>query len=478
MNGPAFRWNDRKRFLCAAAMAAVFLLLAGGANALANTIWCVTKTAYVPNPACTPATTFTTISAVLTPTTPHPTPPGPVMPFDVIVVAPGYYNESLLVIVANVSILGAQAGRDARVGRWNPANESIVDSTNQESGPPPALGGGAAFLVVNNNVTIDGFTIQGGGVVTPPTSVGINASGIFAEAADVQILNNIIQNNALGVFLAGEGALVEYNLFKTNNSGAAGSGLSPFSSTTGFGIADLGTYCTITENEFKGNGAAAVYILGATATEVTKNTSEKDGAFAVLHACAECSFSHNQGQDFAPNLPLPAPLVSSSPQQADAAIDVGGSPEWLRINDNDVEEGRTAGYNGIAFSVIFSSPGPCTNCQVSNNTVKRFAGNGIVVETKGTLPGVTTLMQSSISGNDVEGNGNDGILIEEGASDALNTLVDNEAKGNHTNDCEDDTYLITPYPIPIGTADTLNTWFNNIGSLSDPAGLCAPRSWH
>jgi hypothetical protein len=105
---------------------------------------------------------------------------------------------------------------------------------------------------------------------------------------------------------------------------------------------------------------------------------------------------------------------------------------------------------------------------VSNNRIKRFAGNGIVAEA---YSGIGTLPYSSISGNDVEENGNDGILIEESSGNAYNSLVDNEAEGNHVNDCEDDTYQL---PSGAGTAGTFNVWFNNIGSLSSPAGLCAP----
>jgi hypothetical protein len=454
-------------------MAAVFLLLGGGTNALANTIWCVTKTAVVPNPACTPATTFSTISGVFY--TPRPTPPGPVLPFDVIVVAPGYYNESVLIPVDNVSLFGAQAGKDARVGRHG--GESIVDATNQESGAPPATGLGAAFFVGGDHVTIDGFTIEGGGVVTPPTSLGGYASGIFAPAAGARILNNIIKNNAVGVFSASAYGLVEYNLFKTNNAGKAGASLAPLSLMWGFGLAQISAAgVAITENEFKGNGAAALFVYEATASNVTKNTSENDGALGVILECTFCSFSHNQGQDFCPNLPV----TGVGGQQADAAIDVGYNTA-LQINDNDLEEGRTTGYSGIAFTTIFG-PGVCSNCEVSNNTVKRFAGNGIVAETKGTLPGSPTLGSSMISGNDVEHNGNDGILIEEGDGNYHNTVADNQAEGNHMYDCEDDTYLITPPPFsPItGTAGTANTWFNNIGSLSDPAGLCAipTPTWH
>jgi parallel beta-helix repeat protein len=448
-------------------MAAVFVILAGGANALAlrpSVVWCVTKTSYVPNPACTPATTFTTITAVLS----NSSPPGPIASFDVIVVAPGYYNESVEITNPNISIFGAQAGRDARVDRWNPANESIVDATNQES-TSGVGGGGAAFRVGASNVTIDGFTIEGGGVVTT-NPLGPNASGIYVgDYPSVQILNNIIQNNAVGVFLSASlSSLVEYNLFKTNNAGAAGVGTGLFSSMAGFGLAaNDPQWDAITENQFKGNMATAIDMLYGTDMQVTNNTSEKDGAFAVLVGGQGNSVSHNQGQNFCPKLPLPETTPSSLP--AEAAIDVGRGGEYLQVNDNDLEEGRTAEYNGIAFSIYFGS-GYCLNCEVSNNKIKQFAGDGIIAETMG---GSETLNSSLITGNDVERNGYDGILIANGLN-YNNTFADNLAEGNHVNDCEDYTYYGTP---GIGTGDTHNTWFNNIGPISDPPGICAPRMW-
>jgi uncharacterized protein with beta-barrel porin domain len=242
----------------------------------------------------------------------------------------------------------------------------------------------------------------------------------------------------------------------------------------GFGIAGLGSNgAAISENKFEGNWAAATDFYACFVIEVTKNTSEKDGAFAVVNSTQSSFLSQNQGRDFRPNAPLPfygAPQV-----QADAAIDVG-SAGFLQINDNDLEDGRTTGYSGIAFSTIFGGAA-CFFCQVNDNTVKRFAGNGIVAETTTPVPGNGTLTFSTISGNDVEENGNVGILIEESTGNSGNTVVDNEVRGNDANDCEDDTYLTSPSP-PVGTAGTINTWFNNIGSSSLPAGLCGPGVSH
>jgi len=110
---------------------------------------------------------------------------------------------------------------------------------------------------------------------------------------------------------------------------------------------------------------------------------------------------------------------------------------------------------------------PFQACSVNNNKVKRFPKNGIVAEDS-----TGTLYDSTISGNDVEDNGQDGILIEAGSDSYDNVLFGNKTEGNHTNDCEDDT--IGSGLTLIGSLGTANTWFNNIGSSSNPTGLCTP----
>jgi hypothetical protein len=130
---------------------------------------------------------------------------------------------------------------------------------------------------------------------------------------------------------------------------------------------------------------------------------------------------------------------------------------------------------------VFGAFPACEDCVVSNNRIKRFAGNGIVAEA---AEGTGTLYLSSISGNEVKDNGNDGILMElsrvpvntraaetSEAYNSDNALLHNEAEGNHNYDCEDDTTGSM-------TAGTANIWFNNIGSLSSPRGLCTLGKWH
>jgi hypothetical protein len=463
MNRLRIRLDDQKGFVFSAAMVAVFVLLAGGSNALATnayTVWTVSKAST--NSACVypGTTTCNTIGSAV----------GVASPGDVIVVGPGKYNESVEVGTSNLSIFGAQAGRDARVDRHDLSKESIVDATGQGSGP----GDGAAFYVYGDYVVIDGFTIQGG-------TSGDFASGIFLwgysgtyYAQNARLVNNIIQNNAIGIdlYYYVYAPLIEYNLFKTNNCGTVDSTYSYPAYGPGYGIVGYyGPYYagTITENAFEENLAAAIFLYYSEDLEITKNTSENDGSFVVLDYCYYTFVDHNQGQDFG--------AKGSSPWYSDVyfdgAIDLIYYNEYIQINDNDLEKGSIPNYNGIAFSNLYYQDYVCAYCQVSNNTVTGFEGNGIVAETAGTTSEyVSTLEYSAITGNDVEDNGNDGILIQAGEYNYYNTLFDNRAKGNRLHDCEDDTSGTFS-----GTPPTADTWFNNIGTTNSPAGLCTARGW-
>jgi hypothetical protein len=442
MNRLRIRLTDQKRFVCSAALAAVLVLLAGGAKALAttNAVWCVPNTKI--STACTSGDGKAHIQDAVSAASPG----------DIILVGPGHYNETVDIQASNMSIFGAQAGKDARVDRNDPSKESIVDA----SGTPYGSGNGAAFYVNEQNVVIDGFTIQGG-------TTGNAASGIYVSGENAQILNNVIQNNAVGVYLDWEEAvLIEYNLFKTNNKPTAGSWDYDVVGMAGFGIAGgLEDGDAISENAFEGNLAAAMYSYDSYEGAVTENTSKDDGSFVFFYNCQYTVFSHNQGQDFGAKGFLPV----YSTYDADAAIDLVYYNYQLQINDNDLEEGNTAGYNGIAFNSTITPPDyVCEYCQVSGNTIKRFPGNGIVAEPYSSS---ATLYYSIISRNYVEDNGNDGILIGLAPDNEYNSLFDNKMEGNHVFDCADD----TTGPLTLGT---YNTWFNNSGGLRYPTGLCVP----
>jgi hypothetical protein len=443
------RLNDQKRFVCSAAMAAVFVLLAGGANGLAApTVWCVPSLSV--NPSCTMAPTPHTISKAVSLASSG----------DTIIVGPGTYNESVTINAA-ITLLGAQAGNDARVNRHDPAKESTVDATGK---------GSSAFYVHEESVVIDGFTVEGAHSYGSPTPY---PAGIYVGSYKyVQVLNNILQNSSTGVYQYGGGQdVIEHNLFRNNNEGGE--------VDSGYGIFLNGVpYVVITENEFTGNKAAAVGSMNETQdASITNNTSENDGSFVIFINTYWTHFSHNHGKNFGHTGVLPA-LPGPPPIYADAAVVIGPGNLFLVISDNDLEKGEAPISNGIAFTTVFgTSTAPNANwyLNVINNKIERFPGNGIVAEEElvsSTPTGTLYGPGSFIVGNKVSDNGLDGIFIQ-GASTYNSSipLDDNEAEGNHVFDCHDTS-------TGTGTLGTGNTWLNNTGNLSYPTGLCTPGRGH
>ena len=448
--------NNRRRFVISAAMGAVFVLLAGGANAGAPpvTVRCVPNLSV--NPSC--AVAYGTISLAVS----------NAFSGDAIFVGPGPYNESVTIMDEpghsrdGLSLFGAQAGNDARVDRHGP--ESIVNGM-----------GNPAFIVSANSVAIDGFTVTGG-----TATAGIYPGGILVGSTTTtpyfaQVLNNILDGNGTGVYLyQANSPLVEHNLFR-NNTAAAGA--SAGVKWVGFGVVSTGvTSPVINENEFTGNKMAAIIVAGGSNVLITNNTSENDGSFVLYANTNQCLFSHNQGKNFGHKGVLP--LVSTSVGSpfsinADAAVDVGPGNSNLVISDNDLEKGEAPISNGIAFTTAFAGTplgsSPNSNVNVRNNKIKGFPENGIVAEEQS---GTGTLVFSWIVGNEVLDNGSDGIFIEgAGVNNHNNELFDNEAEGNHLLDCDDTT-------AGGGTLATWDAWFNNTGNSSSPAGLCTPGRGH
>jgi hypothetical protein len=441
-------------------MAAVFVLLAGGANALAiiihvQTVWTVSKSSSVSACVYPSATTCNNITSAV----------GAASSGDAIIVGPGTYNESVTITTPALSLLGAQAGNDARVGRHDPTKESIVNATGQ---------GNPAFVVNANYVVIDGFTVTGGTLPGSPTHLpgGIFVGSVAGGYYWAQFLNNIIEKNGPGVYLYGApsspppapcpSALIEHNLFSDNNYGTG--------TWNGFGIVTQGGVLPplITENAFTANKMTAMIFLGSVNVTVTNNTSESDGAFVLFAGTNQCLFSHNQGKNFGREGVLPV-VVSSHTIYADAAVDIGPANSSLVISDNVLERGEAPISNGIAFTTAFAATPygttPNVNVNVKNNSIEGFPGNGIVAEeqTGGTVYG------SWIVGNEVWNNGADGILID--ANNLNIWFFDNKAEGNHTLDCNDAS-------TGSGTLGTADSWFNNIGNLSFPTGLCTPGRGH
>ncbi|GGG03923.1 hypothetical protein GCM10010912_55890 [Paenibacillus albidus] len=126
--------------------------------------------------------------------------------FDTILVAPGVYNETIIVN-KTIQLHGAQSGVDART-RF-PLAESTITGNNASG----------VVQVTADNVVIDGFTVQnnsaGPGITTSPLTSGY------------WIFNNIIQNNVLGLYLNSSGltfSQARFNLIQSNNQPGAATG--------------------------------------------------------------------------------------------------------------------------------------------------------------------------------------------------------------------------------------------------------------
>ena len=435
--------NNQRGFVISTAMAAVLVLLAGGANAGAPppiTVRCVPNVSI--NPGCVVA--YSTISLAVT----------NALSGDAIFVGPGTYNESVTISTPGLSLFGAQAGNDARLDRHGA--ESIVNGM-----------GSPAFIVSADYVVIDGFTVTGG----TATAAGALPGGILVGSTSAaiqwaQVLNNVIEENGTGVYLGkANSPLVEHNLLRNNNTGAG--------MWVVLGIVSNGvTFPVINENELTGNKMAAIFVGGGGNAVVTNNTSENDGSFVLYASTNQCLFSHNRGKNFGHKGVLPI-VVNSTPYYADAAVDVGPNNSYLVISDNDLENGEAPISNGIAFTTAFASSPlgttPSYNVFVKNNEIKGFPENGIVAEQQS---GTGTLLYSFIGGNKVRDNGSDGIIIEgAGVNNHNIELFNNEAEGNHLLDCDDTTS-------GGGTLGAWDAWFNNAGNSSSPPGLCTPGRGH
>lgn len=126
----------------------------------------------------------------------------------------GSYAEQVTVS-KTLTIEGVEAGVDARTNiRREAGVESIVTGTKLSNGSYSA-----GFIISANDVTIDGFTVQGETNQDLAVGAGIVIS---PRISGTHILNNIIQNNVSGLFLANysstDPAIIQHNIFRGNNN--------------------------------------------------------------------------------------------------------------------------------------------------------------------------------------------------------------------------------------------------------------------
>jgi len=274
---------------------------------------------------------------------------------DTISVAAGTYPELApgpLTINKTLTLAGAQAGVDARFPR---GAESIITDAQGTS-------------VAADGVVIDGFTVQDS-IISAFTGFGI---WINPGRSGTQIVNNIIQDNIVGVGLANLNAqaVIQHNLIRNNNvpGGATGTGIY----TDEFAGGPLVRNVLIKENAFVGNDDAGIdsshtdFAGGVFNLDVDSNSFDSNGRAVVLFNTHMSSFHGNS--------------VANNTLTGSAAIRIFDNNTNLDIFDNDIR-------NGVGHAIRLSLALGTANADVviNGNNIgvvgsANFALTGLTVE--------------------------------------------------------------------------------------------------
>jgi hypothetical protein len=353
---------------------------------------------------------------------------------DTIKVCPGEYQETVKVETPDLTILGANAGRDA-TGSWR-GPESIVQGTPGKNGP-------GVVQLRANDITWDGFTIRGvnrasnsPGMYTSPTSSGY------------LIRDTIFFDNGNGIHLGASGdhpTVVCRNRFTANNEFA----------TAGYGIfSDQGAkQVLITSNLFERHNAAAIF-LGDEGPQpqqrdilIEHNKSVDDMSFASIFNSTHVRVTSNWIQarvDDPPFTDEPASAIFIGARNTDVVVQknkiVSASGNGIHISD-------TSGQGDL-------DPGtpPPANVIVRKNKVRNTRGSGIEVSATGA--GYKVLDNRSLA------NVLHGLHFAIGTSGG--TVTGNTALDNMDLDCKDESTVLPR-----------NAWTDNIGQTALPSGICA-----
>jgi hypothetical protein len=271
---------------------------------------------------------------------------------DTIQVCPGIYNE-LVTVDKTLTIVGAQAGVDARTRVVPVTSESVVGS------------GDGAFQIEADKVVIDGFTIQGvNNDPSAPPFTGLGAGvwtnpGFSGTQGGHQILNNIIQNNITGIELDNTGTFqtrVQFNLIRNNNNPGAGSGNGI---QVNFGLNNA----LIDNNRFSGHTSSSVLVSsGGDDQKITISNNELVGGTLERVIFGSVDNSSITGN-------------TATGSTSSGTIRLWGGNSGITITCNLLANGQ----RGIRVDDPFSI-GPNSNITANTNNIQGNAIAGLEVE--------------------------------------------------------------------------------------------------
>lgn len=258
---------------------------------------------------------------------------------DTIQVCPGTYNESVTINMT-LTLKGAKAGVDARTRAIT--GESII---NNSCSP---------VQIFADNVVLDGFTVQGSTDLDPCTIAGIYTNpGGFSYHGGYQILNNIVQNNIIGIEMDNDGTLaakVARNLIQNNNNAGPDGGTGIDSN---FGALNI----IVDNNKFFGNTNSAIGNFGG-GSNLTFSNNEFDtnaramGLFNVTSSSISGNNIHDSNDSATADIRI---FGGVSGLSVTCNSLISGAGRAIRINDAGFGGGPNSGIN-INKNNIFGYP--------------------------------------------------------------------------------------------------------------------------
>jgi hypothetical protein len=330
-------------------VAALSVLLGGGASAAAAAVWYVdtmgndANSCMAPGPAAACLTVQAAINKAASADTIH--------------VAAGIYASGLVTVDKALTLLGAQAGVDARA----------------RVGAETVLSDAAGMRITASTVVIDGFTIQDSTLVFTGFGIFMDPS---ASVSGTRVVNNIIQNNEVGIGFANAGPsqlLIQHNLIQNNNQ-------NPLAAAFGVGVYTdqfVGRQVTnvlIAANAFVGNQNAGVAFNNVDISipdsniEIANNSFDQNGQAIYFFNTISASVHDNQID----NTTLPTDGSSSK------AITAFGDVDGLTIMNNDLNMGVNRGIRVLNLNV-----NPNRNVVIHLNNITNFVGEGLLVDPGG-----------------------------------------------------------------------------------------------
>jgi nitrous oxidase accessory protein NosD len=350
-------------------------------------------------------------------------------PGDTIKVCPGRYEEIVTVTEPDITIRGANAGRDATGHYRGP--ESIV------AGRQGRMAAGLVQLRADD-ITWDGFTILGapGQQNNPP--------GMYTDPAHSGYLvrDTIFQDNGIGIHLGASGerpTLICRNRFVANNE---------FDPTGGYGIySNKGArQVLITANRFERHNAAAIFFADQGAEQrdliIEDNKSVDDLSFLTIYNSARVRVTRNWIRARVGDPVFKGPA---------SAIFIGARNDDIAVYKNKVVAASGNGIDVTNTGERGPTTAPPTNVVVRRNKVAHVQKSGIEVSATG-------IRQYQVLGNRSNDNADFGIHFAPGTNGG--TVTGNTALGNEL-DCKDQ------------STGLLNTWTGNTGRTADPGTICS-----